>query len=305
VARQRSAKPCTAVRIRSRPQKETPLTNSLMGFRSFNVKSIVMRIAALLGLPFLFFGVNVSAQNGDYRVIVDVDRLDNAYQHNTEIYFDDESWDPQAAPTYGWDPCCDANLILGSSFRPWISTRVVAPPEPSVNPRLSLNGLPHLFEQTDVTLGFLPGELAQFTFTFSDLETLPQGVTVELEDLAQNITQDLLLDNTYTTWGAVSDAEERFILHFYPSSVTGILQTVDQEKPTLYRESNLLSLNGVDAREIEVISLVSIEGRTLKRFNCDQMNSNLSMDILGLSSGIYIVTIKFRDGRVEAVRTWI
>lgn len=178
-----------------------------------------MRVCFLI-LGAVFISLEGHGQSyGDYAVKVDV--VGNGFAHSSIVYFDDESWDPLLAPTYGWDPCCDALLVMGNANQPHIFTEVVAPPASPNNHRLTINGLPHLFEPTDVPLGFLPGTLAQYTFTFKELYTLPVGVTVELEDLAQNVTQDLILDSTYVTWGATSDNEARFILHFYPENVTG------------------------------------------------------------------------------------
>lgn len=228
--------------------------------------------------------INVSGQTlyGDYRVLVNVSG--NGFSHSTQIYFDDESWDPLNPPSYGWDPCCDALLILGNADQPQVFTEVVQPPEPSNNHRLSINGLPHLFEPTDVPLGFLPGTLAPYTFSFTHLYTLPQGVTVELEDLSLNVTQDLLLDSTYDTWGAASDDEERFVIHFYPSSITSediydssstdILITVDKRKK--------LNLSGFDGK-VEV-KLSDLTGRLLFFGEVETANDPISLgnDLSGM-----------------------
>ena len=213
--------------------------------------------------------LDCSAQLGDYRVLVDVSG--NGYAHNTQIYFDDESWDPQNPPTYSWDACCDALMLLGNEYQPHIFTQVVEPPSSPNNHRLSINGLPLLFEQTDVPLGFLPGTLAQYTFSFKDLYTLPNGVGVELEDLSLNVTQDLILDSTYVTWGAISDPEERFVIHFYPSNVT----TVIEEQPDEVQIFNLLDgvlVNGLGETEDYLIQLFDTQGRLLQSEQVRQTN---------------------------------
>jgi hypothetical protein len=152
---------------------------------------------------------------GDYSVRVEVEG--NGYAHYTTVYFEDESW-----ATYGYDNCCEALFNLGQADQPQIYTKAIADPIPQDN-RISINAFPHVFEHTPIPLGFLPGTLAQYSFTFKQLGTIPAGITVELEDLSLAVTQDLLLDSTYDTWGAVSDPADRFIIHFNPDFTTRVV----------------------------------------------------------------------------------
>ena len=107
MARQSSAKARTAVRIRSRPRHETPLTILLVGFCTFKQQMSVMKRLMLIAMMVMCLSSGTFAQSyGDYAVTVDVSG--NGFAHYTTIYFDDESWDPQNPPTFGWDACCDA-----------------------------------------------------------------------------------------------------------------------------------------------------------------------------------------------------
>lgn len=243
--------------------------------------------------------INVSGQTlyGDYRVLVNVSG--NGFSHSTQIYFDDESWDPLNPPSYGWDPCCDALLILGNADQPQVFTEVVQPPEPSNNHRLSINGLPHLFEPTDVPLGFLPGTLAPYTFSFTHLYTLPQGVTVELEDLSLNVTQDLLLDSTYDTWGAPADDEARFMLHFYPSSVTGTA-VVERDEAKITRSGDLIEI--LATSPISKITVYDCSGRQIDGSPNDRKNEMICRigNQYQPGLGLCIVRIHLQNGSVIA-----
>lgn len=252
---------------------------------------------------FLAVSFNSIAQflYGDYRVVIEVEG--NNYAHSTQVYFDDESWDPQNPPSYGWDACCDALLVLGNAYQPHIFTEVVEPPLPANNHRLSLNALPLLFEQTEVPLGFLPGELAQFTFTFNELSSLPMGVTVELEDLAQGVTQDLLMDNTYTTWAATSDDEARFILRFNPSSVTSINEQ-DESKVELVVNAGQLSVVGDFKSSVTKVELFGQDGRlVLCEANWGSSNVN-SLDVNNVKEGLYICRVQFADGGIVSQKIY-
>lgn len=225
------------------------------------------------------------AQYGDYSVRVDV--AGNGYAHYTEVYFEDGP--PE--PTYGWDACCDALLVFGNAYQPHVFTKVVAPPQPANNERLSINGLPHLFEPTDVPMGFNPGlgGLAQYTFTVKELYTLPLGVTVELEDLAQNYTQDLLLDSVYTTWSAPSDDENRFILHFNPSSVTEVPNEKDQnvQPDVRYAEEEVI-IYGLGKLEAgSLVRLIDMYGRVV--LEKAVVGDKLMLDRANYAQGSYVV----------------
>lgn len=252
---------------------------------------------SILFFCLVVFSCSGQTPYGDYRVLVDV--TGNGFSHNTQIYFDDESWDPQNPPSYSWDPCCDAQLILGATDRPHVFTEVVEPPAPSPNYRLALNGLPHLFEPTDVPLGFLPGTLAPYVFTFTDLHTLPQGVTVELEDLSLNVSQDLLVDSTYDTWGAPSDDEHRFILHFYPSSVTDVEGRIWNETVAVDLSQTGMSItSGVPVQEILLFDMM---GRQVfsKRILNKNIPTTTTLELAELPLvGMGVLVVRLSNGRI-------
>lgn len=262
-----------------------------------------MKRSLLLSVFLTGFNIGFAQSYGDYAVKVDV--AGNGFAHQTIVYFDDESWSPDFFPTYGWDGCCDALLVLGNSNQPQIFTQVVAPPAPLNNHRLSINGLPHLFEQTDVPLGFLPGTLAQYTFNFTELYTLPIGVTVELEDLTQNVTQDLLLDSSYVTWGAVSDDEERFILHFYPANVTSIDSRAEFGSRIIVKNhSGGLSIAGLADCAGATVRLLDALGNVVWTKQLLNGMEDLLIELNAASKGIYILEFISPKNERKAVKVW-
>ena len=242
----------------------------------------------------LLFSPQLIAQTyGDYAITVEV--TGNGYAHSTIIYFDDESWDPLNPPTYGWDACCDAQSLAVAFPQPQVFTEVVAPPGPTNFYRLGINGLPHVFEQTDVPLGFLPGELAQYLFTFKELYTIPEGITVELEDLTQNVTQDLLVDSTYETWSAPSDDEARFIVHLLPSAITGIESASESGTPRIVMTNEGIRITQIDADEKYDFLFVDMQGRVVWNGKINGRAEYIH-ELNGLVAGVYIATIVGEDG---------
>ena len=231
--------------------------------------------------------LSIAQSYGDYAVRVEV--AGNGFGHFTTVYFDDESWDPQNPPTYGWDPCCDAQMIWANTNQPHVFTQVVAPPLPANNHRLSINGLPHVFEHTEVPLGFLPGALAQYNFTFKELYTLPVGMGVELEDHAQNVIQDLLQDSTYSTWGAVSDDEERFTLHFYPENVTALSGSGKSQNLRVRSSFNGLVVSGLSVIGAEAVRVYDVYGKLHLSDRIGLGTDEFSIEKNRLASGIYLL----------------
>lgn len=232
---------------------------------------------------------------GDYRILGDV--TGNGGAHNTQIYFDDESWDPQNPPTYGWDACCDANLLQGAPGQPQIFTNVVAPPLPPVNQKLSVNALPLLYEPTDVPFGFTPPATAEYTFSFTHLYTLPAGTTVELEDLSLNVTQDLMADSVYITWGAESDDEERFIIHINPSTLIGVKEQLNESSIKVILKNGMLKVTGLDGiMSAKAIKLYDLQGRLLINRGATEKKDYQNLDISGLAGGIFVLVVESSSG---------
>lgn len=214
----------------------------------------------------------------------------NSFAHFTTVYFSD---DPQSALTYGFDPCCEAQFLLGNVDQPHVYTEVVAPPAPPNNTRLSINGLPLLFEPISVPLGFYPGTLAQYDFTFKELYRLPAGVTVELEDIAQEVTQDLLQDSVYSTWGAPSDDELRFLVHFNPVAV-GIQGKLSQPEFTSSLANGRLIIRN-HAEQTCTVTATDITGRTVVSPTTLIAKNDVSFEVTNLVSMI-IISVIWEDG---------
>lgn len=219
---------------------------------------------------------------GDYSVRIEVEG--NGFAHYSTVYFSGDSW-----ATDGYDPCCEALMALGNSNQPHVYSQVIAQPIPSSN-RMSINAFPLLVGEKHVPLGFLPGTLAQYSFTFKQLWTVPAGITVALEDVTLGVTQDLLSDSTYETWGAPSDAPDRFILHFNPQ-VTGIEEeqhAVSQRNVSWNADAFFITFN-LSGAESRIVSIFDLSGRRLasSKLTKDQASNS----VLLAQTGVHIIRV--------------
>ena len=86
-------------------------------------------------------------------------------------------------------------------------------------------------------------------------------MTVELIDIPQNVTQDLLVDSTYVTWGAPSDPEARFIVRFNPSNVTGVNTSLDEEVSLFIQDGRLILQGLSESKERINVSCYNMLGQ--------------------------------------------
>lgn len=233
---------------------------------------------------------------GDYSLRVEVEG--NGYAHYTTVYFEDEAW-----ATYGYDNCCEALFNLGQADQPQVYTQVIGAPFPPDN-RISINAFPHVFEPTSVPLGFLPGALDQYLFTFKQLWTVPTGISVQLEDVSLNVFQDLLSDSTYETWGAASDSPDRFIIHFNPEVTGQSGRPLTSPMPNVSFTQDQTQLNfqlsGTDKR---LVSVFDITGKQLGSIALTLENKEWSVRLP--QSGVYIIRVVDSQGKNWSDRIFV
>lgn len=201
-------------------------------------------------ISFLFlFTLGLHGVAQDYQLRIEVEG--NGFAHYCVVLFDGSGW-----ATDGYDPCCEALTILGASGQPHVYTEVIGPPEPASSNMLTINGLPLVTQPIDVPLGFIPGALGEFTFRFKQLSTFPTNLEVTLEDNSLMVSQNLLMDSIYVTWGAPSDEEARFVVHIGPGNVTSA-QTNNSNEGIRVRGTQVEVMSSQEA----VVEIVDLLGR--------------------------------------------
>lgn len=249
------------------------------------MKSFI-RTTASIFVIFIVSRMGWSQPLGDYSIRVEV--AGNGFANVTRVYFED---DPLVNATYGFDICCEASLVIGNTNQPHLFTEVVSAPYPPGENRLSINAFPHLYEPLDIPLGFLPGQLAAYTFVFKELYRFPPGTQITLEDIPQQTTQDLLLDSVYNTWGAPADDPSRFIIHINPPVVIGV--DAEDRKPGFSGNvmDGMFQLIDLDLYDTYKVHIFSVTGELIAQKSTTG-NPNFQFSLQYLRSGYYICKVE-------------
>lgn len=238
------------------------------------------------------------ANIGDYSVTINLSG--GGFSHFTQVYFANEA-SPGNYPTTGFDACCDGFFLPGST-QPYLYTVITDAPLPPavVANEFQTNALPLLTESYSVPMGFIVGVAGTYTLDATDLGTLPVGFTVELEDTKLGTTQMLTNNPSYTFTAALNDDVNRFILHFNPGSVTDLIEEAFMAGSIFASDEEIVvRLNTMEDFQgtLDVYDLVGNLVMTSGQITV--ANGFFSMDADGLSTGVYIATLRSGEFTTE------
>jgi hypothetical protein len=128
----------------------------------------------------------------------------NSYRDDTYIQF-------APGTTAGFDSQGDAYKLWGITDAPQLYS--IIPGDV-----LSINALPSIEANPDVSLGLKVGKDTTYTITADGIESFSGDVPMRLDDLKLGISTDLRVTPQYTFTAAPGDAENRFIMRFHSSS---------------------------------------------------------------------------------------
>jgi hypothetical protein len=178
--------------------------------------------------------------------------------------------------TAGFDSQGDAYKLAGISAAPQFYS--IIPGD-----HLSINALPSINANPDVTLGLKVGKDTTYTITADGMDSFDNGVQMRLEDLKLGISTDLRVNNTYTFIADTGDAENRFIMHFHaPNGVA------DQLLPNvlIYGDHGSVELNNAGNYQGAVYVY-----NTIGQLLADQAMQPGIRKIIQLPDGVYIVKV--------------
>ena len=219
------------------------------------------------------------------RINISADRNGETYSEDAVVRFSDLA-------TRGFDGQLDAVKLFGNVIN--VSTK-------SNSDYYSINAIPMPIVTDSINLVANSTSVGSCKFTFSDMESLPAGITVYLKDKYLGTTtlvsnQDIY--NYSVTVDTLSNSVGRFVLVFAPSSVTGINV---QAKAAHFRAfpnpstgNNLqVSFYAFDS-ETFTLSIVDVLGQevytTTLQGPANKVNTqSLNVD---LSSGVYTIVCK-------------
>ena len=202
-----------------------------------------------------------------------------AYTDETVLFFD-----PIASTDF--NPKTDAHKLM--------NTEPTIPNIYSVknDQKLAINGLPEITDGLVIPIGYdvtLPGTYTISANQIVNFDTLT--TKVYLEDLAMNVTQDLMSNPNYMFVINPSDKGSRFFVRFKLTQ-TGVPQVSKNNVSKVFAVGNSLYINH-NARENADVTVFDIQGRSI--FEVKSLNTGLHTYNLNTTPGCYMVRVVSKE----------
>ncbi len=157
------------------------------------------------------------------------------------------------------------------------------------NNKLSINALPNFMNTVIVSLNFETGIQGEYSITATGLESFSDPLSIVLEDLLENTTQDLFENPVYEFSANPDDEKERFLLHFDEVTTLDELFSNNEIEIYSYKESVYIKNNSNNAVRGEV-SIYNILGQKIY----SEIMPNISLNRINpnCKTGNYIVRLQ-------------
>jgi hypothetical protein len=208
-------------------------------------------------------------------------------QGNANSYFDEITvyFTPDA--TSGYDPGYDAFKLDGISEAPQLYTRIGSTD-------VVCNSLPFDQKNMVIPMGFSCGLPGSYSLVASNLGSFDVVVSIHLEDLKLNVTQDLRTNPVYNFTYDVADNSNRFVLHFDNPTV-GVAGTNNIQPVQIYSYGNAIYVQSQDGRLMEgTVFVYNLIGQEL--FHKSFSGQTLNRIIPNVVEGYYLVRIVTEAG---------
>ncbi|MEI6748539.1 MAG: hypothetical protein ACOYMF_07810 [Bacteroidales bacterium] len=199
----------------------------------------------------------------------------NGYEDKAVVAFNQSS-------TVGFDSDYDAYKLFGITEAPQLYSIIA-------DNILTVNSLPSMEANSDVSLGFKAGAETTYTLTVSGIENFNTATPLLLEDVKTSTTQDLRQNPVYSFSAAPADTEHRFNLHF--KNTSGIGET-DTGMFSIYSNMHILYVRNPNGLQ-GTIEVYDITGRLLSstRMTGNQIEKTDMVNYTGCLL-VKVITIK-------------
>ncbi len=157
------------------------------------------------------------------------------------------------------------------------------------NSKLSINALPNILNTVIVPLNFETGIQSEYSITATGLESFSDPLSIVLEDLLENTSQDLLENPVYEFSASPDDDEERFLLHF--NEATLLDEFFSSNEVEIYSHKKFVYIKNNSSESVKgEMSIYNILGQkiyseTLPNISLNRINPNCR-------TGNYIVRLQ-------------
>ena len=190
----------------------------------------------------------------------------------------------------------DGHKLFGGSGLPQIYSEL------SGNNPLCINAMPDVINNVTVPLSFKAGHNSTTTLIFNQAGSFSPQVTIFLEDLKLNYTQDLRTNTTYNFDYIINDDPNRFLLHFNNASLGNQeMQNVRDVQIYSYKDQLYIkALYNMNLRgDVTIYNMLGVE-----LFKATLTNGILNKFQPGLISGYYLVKV-LTDKSVYSQRVYL
>lgn len=199
----------------------------------------------------------------------------NGYNDALTVYFD-----PSRSNQY--EAGYDALKYSGNADAPQIYTKIN-------DKAVSVNAL--VFDQTNITvpMGFYIDTPANYTLIADNLGSFEDAISIRLEDLKLNVTQDLRINPVYNFTYAVADNPDRFVLHFDDPTLGGQEKAKDNAVK-IYSHENIIYIDALNGNTLNgTVYVIDLLGKELLHQALpEQQHAKISTR---LTEGYYLVKV--------------
>ena len=213
-----------------------------------------------------------------------------------KIYYKDEA-------TTGFDNGLDGRTYHGTSNALDIYTHLLTDSQfaglNSAGMKFQVQSLPNSdHKDMVVPLGITAAAGKQISIN-AEINNLPPGIKVFLEDRESNTFTDLGLENFSITANSPLNGVGRFYIHTKTSSVLSTEDIVlNPDYVSIYNTSeNILTISGLEADNAD-IRLFSIQGKEVLNTKINSTGFS-TIELPKLSKGVYIVSLEHKEIRLS------
>jgi hypothetical protein len=205
----------------------------------------------------------------------------NCYFDELSVYFD-------PSRTTDYEPGYDALKFIGNADAPQIYTLI------NDSEKVSVNSMAFDNKNITVPMGFSVSIPASYTLIASNLASFEDVISIRLEDLKLNTTQDLRTNPVYNFTYDTLDDPNRFILHF-GNPYFGVNDSKNIQPVQIYSFGNAIYIKSQDGNlQQGSVFVYDLIGKDL--FNASLSNQALNRITPGVVEGYYVVKVVTDQG---------